>query len=940
MSEAAIDKAYEPAQVEPGWVGRWLAAGAFAPRRQAGDDRPPYVVLLPPPNVTGVLHMGHVLANTLQDVFVRWARMSGRETLWWPGTDHAGIATQKVVEKNLRQEGIDPAALGREAFVARCWQWKEKSHTHIVQQMQRMGWSLDWSREYFTLDEHMSRAVVEVFIRLYRKGLVYKGAYITNWCPSCRTAISDEEVEHIEQQGKIWTLRYPFADGEGFVRVATTRPETILGDVAVAIHPDDPRAKNLVGRILRLPVLGRLIPIIADTYVDPAFGTGMVKITPAHDPNDFHVGKRHDLQAPIVIDPDGKMSAAAGPYAGQDRFQARLGILKQLETEGLLDKAEAYTLNIGRHDRCETIIEPYLSQQWFVKMQPLAVPALAAVEAGRITFYPERWRNVYLHWMRNIQDWCISRQLWWGHRIPIWYCDACNHEHVSHAAPAACTGCGGGALRQDESVLDTWFSSWLCPFSPMGWPEKTPDLARYHPMTLLVTGYEIIFFWVARMIMASLEFMGDVPFTQVLLNGIVRDAKGRKLSKSLGNSPDPLDLIATHGADAVRFSTVMLSPPGQDTFFEAKNVETGQHFANKIWNAARLVLTNAEQRGYVGELELDAGRSAAAVAIATRRERDAAAALTQLASEAVGDEFQAALATLWEDTFARPLPADIAAGLRLEDRWILHRYTDAVAAVERDLESLRANDAATDVYHFFWDEYCAWYLESIKPRMQGDDRATARSAHAVALVLLASASKLLAPLMPFLAEELWSRIPGTTGLVATSRYPRELPGLRDARSLERFALVVGTASAIRTVRSERNVPPGKKAPALVQKDTAAAVGWTAEQGALLQLHAKLAGLEPTSDRAPDAVSVLVGGLQLYLPLGGLVDLGAERERLQRELDKAERDLGALDAKLANSGFVAKAPAALVEGERARRSDLAGRRDRLRDEIAALTGKAS
>jgi len=922
MTQAAIDKAYDPAQVEPAWVRRWLDENAFAPRRRDGDDQPAYVVLLPPPNVTGVLHMGHVLANTLQDVFVRWARMSGREALWWPGTDHAGIATQKVVEKNLRQEGIDPVALGREAFIERCWEWKHKSHAHIVQQMQRLGWSLDWPREYFTLDAHMSSAVVEVFIRLYRRGLVYKGAYITNWCPTCRTAISDEEVEHIEQQGKIWTLRYPFADGDGYVRVATTRPETILGDVAVAIHPDDERAPALVGRTLRLPILGRTIPIVADTYVDPAFGTGMVKITPAHDPNDFHVGKRHGLESPIVIDPDGRMNAAAGPFQGLDRFKARAAVLAQLEADGLIDKVEAHTLAIGRHDRCETIIEPYLSQQWFVRMQPLATPALQAVEDGRITFYPERWRNVYLHWMRTIQDWCISRQLWWGHRIPIWYCDA-GHETAAHAAPAACEHCGKTDLRQEESVLDTWFSSWLCPFSPMGWPEKTPDLARYHPTTMLVTGYEIIFFWVARMIMASLEFMGDVPFTQVLLNGIVRDAKGRKLSKSLGNSPDPLELIAEHGADAVRFATVMLSPPGQDTFFDPKNVETGKHFANKIWNAARLVLTNAEQRGFVGELGLDTPAPGGAAAMP--------------APPAAGD-FAAALAALWHDTFARPLPADLARGLRLEDRWILHRFTDALASVQRDLESLRANDAATDLYHFFWDEYCAWYLESIKPRMQGDERATARSAHAVALVLLASASKLLAPLMPFLAEELWSRIPGTAGLVTTSRFPRELAGLRDERSRDAFALVVEMASAVRTVRSERNVPPGKKALALVQKDTADAVGWTAEQGALLQLHAKLASLDPTGDRPQDAVSLLVRGLQVYLPLGGLVDPGVERERLQRELDKAERDLGALDAKLANPGFVDKAPPALVESERARRSDLAARRDRLRQEIAALLGR--
>jgi valyl-tRNA synthetase len=913
MERARFEAGYEPTQVEPRWVERWLAAGAAAPRAR-GVEAPPFVVLLPPPNVTGVLHMGHVLANTLQDVFVRYHRMLGRETLWWPGTDHAGIATQKVVEKNLRQQGLDPIALGRDAFVARCWEWKQRSHGHIAQQMQRLGWSLDWEREYFTLDPHMSRAVEEVFLRLYRKGLVYKGAYITNWCPTCRTAISDEEVERVEQQGKLWTVRYPRADGEGFVRVATTRPETILGDTAVAIHPDDPRAAALVGLRLRVPALGREIPVIADAMVDPEFGTGMVKITPAHDPNDFLVGKRHGLESPIVIDAGGRMNALAGPFAGLDRFACRTQLVAQLEAEGLLDKVEPHTLALGRHDRCETIIEPYLSQQWFVRMQPLAAPAIRAVEDGRITFYPERWRNVYLHWMRNIQDWCISRQLWWGHRIPIFTCQGCAAEVADHAAPAVCARCGGGAFEQDPDVLDTWFSSWLCPFSPMGWPDATPDLARYHPTTLLVTGYEIVFFWVARMIMASLEFVGDVPFSQVLLNGIVRDAKGRKLSKSLGNSPDPLDLVAAHGADAVRFSTVMLSPPGQDTFFDVKNLETGRHFANKIWNAARLVLTSAEQRGFVEELLSPAGAAPAG---------DTLAAATD------------SLAALWHDCFAAPLFADIRAHLRLEDRWILHRYAEATGRVHGQLQGLRANDAAAELYHFFWDEYCAWYLESIKPRLYGEDRASARAAHAVALVQLAAAAKLLGPFMPFLAEELWSRLPGTAGLVATGSYPAVLPGLRDPEADERFGLVMEAASALRTLRAERDVPPGKKAPALLHSESPGARRWSAEQGALLALHAKLASLEPTTTRPEGAVSVLVRDLQLYVPLGGLVDLEAERTRLDRELGKVERDLEALEAKLANPGFVERAPAQVVESERARRQELLGRRERLRAGLAEL-----
>jgi valyl-tRNA synthetase len=909
-----IEGAYEPAQVEPAWVEKWLQAGVFAPRPAAAGVEPaPFVVLLPPPNVTGVLHMGHVLANTLQDVFVRAARMRGRETLWWPGTDHAGIATQKVVEKNLRKDGIDPVALGREAFVARCWEWKQQSHRHIVAQMQRIGWSLDWSREYFTLDAHMNHAVQEVFIRLFDRQLIYRGDYITNWCPTCRTAISDEEVEHLQTRGTIWKVRYSRVDGRGSVTVATTRPETMLGDVALAIHPDDPRAAELVGVRVRLPVLGREIPILADDFVDPAFGTGIVKITPAHDPNDFHVGKRHGLESPIVIAPDGRMNELAGPFAGTDRFEARRALVAQLRDEGLLESEEPHELALGRHDRCETIIEPYLSRQWFVRMAPLAAPALQAVEDGRITFYPERWRNVYLHWMRNIQDWCISRQLWWGHRIPIYECGACGHLVAAHAAPEACARCQATDLRQDESVLDTWFSSWLCPLSPLGWPDSTADLRRYHPTTLLVTGYEIIFFWVARMIMASLEFAGEVPFRQVLLNGIVRDAKGRKLSKSLGNSPDPLDLIAEHGADAVRFSTVMLSPPGQDTFFDVKNVETGRHFANKIWNAARLVLTSATDRGYVTSLGLDAAASPPAQA-------------------APG------LAGLWAETFARSLPGDIDAALRLEDRWILHRWDVAVEEVLRHLDGLRANDAASTLYHFFWDEYCAWYLESIKSRMYGDDAATARAAHAVALVLLASACKLLAPFMPFLAEELWSRLPGTKGLVTTSRFPSPRPALRDAATADRFDLVIEVASAIRTRRSEMNVPPGRKAPALLHSESPGAARWDAEQGALLALHAKLESLRPSAagERLEAAVAILVRDLQFFLPLGGLVDLDAERARLERELARVEGDLAAVERKLGNPGFVDKAPSSVVEFERGKQVDLAGKRERLQASLRGMS----
>jgi valyl-tRNA synthetase len=923
MGNGTLAKAYDPSQVEAKWYPRWLEAGVFAPvaRPQNGSDNDtPYVILLPPPNVTGVLHMGHILSSTIQDVFIRWHRMCGRETLWWPGSDHAGIATQKVVEKALADEGIDFRSLGRDGFVERCWQWKERSHRHIVQQMQRVGWSLDWPREYFTLDEHMSRAVAEVFVRLYDKGLVYRDEFITNWCPVCRTALSDEEVEHVPLQGKLWTVQYERVDGGGFVEVATTRPETILGDVAVAIHPDDERAPSLVGTRVRLPVVGREIPVIADEYVDPEFGTGMVKITPAHDPNDFEVGRRHGLDMPVVMDVEGRMNEHAGPFAGLDRMEARKKLLQHLDEQGRITRIEKHELSQGRHDRCGTVIEPYLSKQWFVRMQPLAGPAVRVVEEGRVRFYPERWKNVYLHWMNNIQDWCISRQLWWGHRIPIFYCQSCDATIAAHGMPERCSSCEGTSFVQEEDVLDTWFSSWLCPISPMGWPEQTGDLQRYHPSTMLVTGPDIIFFWVARMVMASLEFQGDIPFDTVLLNGILRDAKGRKMSKSLGNSPDPIDLMDKYGADALRFSTVMLSPPGQDTFFDEKNVETGRNFANKIWNATRLVLSSAEERGWVQALGLH-GESAA----------EPPTPVTD----------QADFAALWHDAFGRAPVDGVLEGLRLEDRWILTRFQDAVASVDQAMQALRVNEAAQGLYHFFWDEFCAWYLESIKPRFYGDDRASSATAHAVALVLLAQSCKLLSPFMPFLAEELWSMLPGTTGFVMTAAFPRLREALRDSQAERDFSTVMETAGAIRTLRAEMNVPPGKRAQAFVHSETGRVAFWEGEPGELLRLFAKLERLEPlpASGRPEGSASVVVGDQTLLIPLGDLIDLDAERTRLDRELEKLGKELARVEAKLNNSGFTEKAPEHIVEHERGKRADLVSRQERIQHSLTELSRKS-
>ncbi|MBE0564665.1 MAG: valine--tRNA ligase, partial [Krumholzibacteria bacterium] len=589
---------YAPGGLETKWYEAWERAGLFAP--EADLDGEPFVITLPPPNVTGILHMGHCLGNSIQDTLIRWARMRGRPTLWVPGTDHASIATEQVVTRLLADEGLDKRELGREAFLERAWAWKEHTHGRIVRQIKRLGCSLDWSREAFTMDEARNRAVTEAFVRLKEKGLIHRDVYLVNWCPRDLTAISDDEVEHREVQGHLWHLRYPFADGPGYVTVATTRPETMFGDTAVAVHPSDPERRGLIGRKVRLPLTDRMIPVIGDHHADPEKGTGFVKITPAHDPNDFEVGRRHDLPQVVCMTPSGVMNEQAGRFAGLDRDECRRRVVAALEAEGLLDKVENHVHQVGHHDRCGAVIEPYLSRQWFLKMDELAAPAVRAVESGEITLYPERWVGVYHNWMRNIRDWCISRQLWWGHRIPVWYCGGCAAEIAASAAPGACPHCGSTDLAQDEDVLDTWFSSWLWTFSPLGWPGRTPDLERFHPTTVMVTAADIIFFWVARMIMASYEFLGEKPFGEVLFTGIVRDGQGRKMSKSLGNSPDPIDLIDVYGADALRCSLVMLTPTGADINFEEPTLEVGRNFCNKIFQATKLVLGVWDEAGLAG----------------------------------------------------------------------------------------------------------------------------------------------------------------------------------------------------------------------------------------------------------------------------------------------------------------------------------------------------
>jgi valyl-tRNA synthetase len=864
--------AYQPQAVEERWRSFWRAEKLFVADPSSGN--PPFTIVIPPPNVTGGLHIGHCLNNTTQDVVIRYRRMAGYEALWLPGTDHAGIATQNVVEKKLQAEGKTRHDLGREAFVAEVWRWKEKHHDQIVVQLDALGCSCDWSRERFTLDPGLSRAVRKVFVALYEKGNIYRGDYIVNWCPRCRTALSDEEVEHEDVLGELTTIRYPLADGSGTIPVATTRPETMLGDVAVAVHPEDPRYRALVGRTVRLPLLDRPIPIVADSAVDPEFGTGVVKVTPAHDPNDFALGQRHGLVPLLVMDGDGRMNSHAGPYAGLDRFQARKQVVADLERLGLLGEIRPHTRPVGHCQRCHTIVEPMLSRQWFVKMAPLAAPALAAVNQGRVRIRPERWVGVYRHWMENVRDWCISRQLWWGHRIPAWTCARCGKLVVAEEDPSACPACGGEALTQDEDVLDTWFSSWLWPFSTLGWPAATEDLRRFYPTQFLSTGPDIIFFWVARMIAAGLEFMGEVPFTDVNFHAIVRDGQGRKMSKSLGNSPDPLDLIAEHGADALRFTLMFLTPSGQDLLFDLKRLEVGRFFANKLWNASKLVIGNLPE-GPAGS-------------------------------------------------------ADDA----LEDRWIRSRLAAAQAAVTEAIEGYDFQGAAKAVYEFIWHEYCDWYLELAKLRFYGAHPEARNTARQTAYEVLEASLRLLHPVMPFLTEDLWQRLPH--GGKSITRAPWPAAGRRDSAAEAEFELLSAVVVAVRTVRSEMNVPPGKEAELWVR-----AAGETARTIAggqtMIESLAKVRLLEvsATAERPKAAAAAIAGGAELFLPLAGLIDLGAERRRLGRDLERVERELSTAESRLESAAFRAKAPPAVVERERERLTELKTVEEKLRQSLTTL-----
>jgi valyl-tRNA synthetase len=895
LSVADLPKAYEPGSVEAKWYRFWEEGGYFKPR--PNPARKPFVISMPPPNVTGALHLGHAITATVEDSLIRYHRMRGDETLWVPGEDHAGIATQTVVERLLAREGTDRHKLGREAFIERVWQWVHQYKSRIQDQHRRLGASADWSRERFTLDEGLSKAVREVFVRLYEEGLIYRGERIINWCPRCMSAISDLEVNHVETPGKLTYVRYPLKPIEGetetkYISVATTRPETILGDTGIAVSPKDSRYKDTVGRLAILPLIGREIPIVADEAVDAAFGTGAVKVTPAHDPTDFEIGLRHHLPQIQVIGFDAKMTPEAGVYAGQDRYEARKNVVADLEKQGLIVKIEDYTVPLGHCQRCDTVIEPLISKQWFVKMMPLATPALAAVNYGLIKVVPERFTKTYVDWLENIHDWTISRQLWWGHRIPVWYCDTCGEMTVSREDVTTCSHCGSEAVHQDEDVLDTWFSSWLWPFSTLGWPEKTADLQRYYPTSVMETGYDIIFFWVARMVMSGIHFMGTVPFDTIYLHGLVRDAKGEKMSKSKNNVVDPLEIMDKYGTDALRFTLATSSTPGNDMKLIEERIVGNRNFANKIWNASRFVLmTTAEVGGGVPTLQEVQPRT-------------------------------------------------------LADRWILSRLNGLIQNVTRLIDDFQLGEAGRQINEFFWSDYCDWYVEIAKVQMQGDEEAR-KSTTGILRAVLDQSLRLLHPFMPFVTEEVWQYLYRTSepdtrlwpaSALIIAPWPQADIRERDEQAEQEFALVQEVITRIRDARNQMNVESVRRIPALLVVGDA--INMFEEQTPLIEFLARTEKpqLYRTLDQKPEqAMSLLAGNVEIYLPLAGMLDIGKELERLDKEIALAQQEVGRVQGKLANQNFVTRAKPEVVEKEReklatqeervarlqARRSELAG-----------------
>ncbi|GHV27098.1 valine--tRNA ligase [Synergistales bacterium] len=879
----ALTKSYEPAPIEDKWYAKWIEDGIF--KAEPESDKPPFSIVIPPPNVTGSLHLGHALDNTLQDILCRTKRMQGFNVLWMPGTDHAGIATQNVVERSLRAEGIEREEIGRAEFVKRVWAWKNEYGSRIIGQLKKIGASCDWERERFTMDEGLSRAVRHIFVELYKKDLIYRGKYLINWCPRCRTALSDLEVDHKELDGKFYSVKYPLADGGGHVIVMTTRPETILGDSAIAVHPRDERNSGLVGKKVVVPIAGRVIPIIADNLADPEFGTGAVKITPAHDPNDFLVGQRHNLEQIQVIDDRGYMNENAGKYAGLERFEARAAIVKDLEADGSLLAQEQRVHSVGHCYRCGTVIEPYLSEQWFVRARSLADADVAAVKRGDIKFVPEQWAATYYQWMENIRDWCVSRQLWWGHRIPAWYCGDCGAVMVSEEGPAKCEKCGSSNIRQDEDVLDTWFSSALWPFSTMGWPDSTKELKTFYPTSVLVTGFDIIFFWVARMIMMGIEFMGREPFRDVYIHALVRDEHGQKMSKSKGNVIDPLVIIEKFGADALRLTLSALTTQGRDIFLSESRIETYRFFLNKLWNASRFALMNLSG----AEHDLN-----------------------------VIDD----------------------ANLRDHDRWMLARLSDCSGEMSRLLDGYFFGESARLMYDFVWGELCDWYLELSKPALRGDEGPARKAAARSALYkVFRDTLKLLHPIIPFTTEELWSAFSYDDRIIGRCEWPKpfDVPGGEEAvAAMERLQQIV---RAIRNLRAEVKIPPQQSVPLMSLREKEAKRGDAiGGNGDLIRMLTKLEKIELLASGAPKpskSISSVTSEWELFFPVGELLDVDKEIARLNAELAKLEKEAARINGKLSNENFIGRAPAEVVEKERAALAEAESKIKRIEENIKGL-----
>lgn len=883
MNRNEVPKNYDPKDVEERLYRGWVEKDYF--HTVIDETKEPYTIVMPPPNITGQLHMGHALDNTLQDTLIRFRRMQGYCALWVPGTDHASIATEvKIVEK-MAEEGLTKEDLGREKFLERAWNWKKQYGGKIVEQLKRLGSSCDWKRESFTMDERLSKAVIEVFVRLYEKGLIYRGERIINWCPCCLTSISDAEVEYEEKEGSFWYIRYPIKDSEEYVTVATTRPETMLGDTAVAVHPEDERYRHLVGKTVILPLMNREIPVIADTYVEKDFGTGVVKITPAHDPNDFEVGLRHGLEVIDVMNDNATMNEYAGAYEGLDRYEARSRVVEDLKKLGLLDKVKPHTHNVGACYRCNTVIEPKASRQWFVKMKPLAEPAIDIVKTGKVQFVPERFSKIYYNWMENIQDWCISRQLWWGHRIPAWYCQDCGHMQVSKIEPEKCEKCGSNKLVQDEDVLDTWFSSALWPFSTLGWPERTEDLKYFYPTSVLVTGYDIIFFWVARMIFSGLEHMGEEPFRYVLIHGLVRDAMGRKMSKSLGNGVDPLEIIDNYGTDALRFALTIGTSPGNDMRFSEEKLDSSRNFANKIWNAFRFVMMNFDD-------------------------------------DICFDEVNESAYTL-------------------ADRWILSRINTVTKEVTENLERFELGIGLQKIYEFIWEEFCDWYIELVKPRLFDREAPGRLEALFVLNEVLKTSMKLLHPFMPFITEEIYLHLYTEDESIMISNWPVYRGETNDPDAENKMNTVMEAIRSIRNIRAEMKVPVSRKAKAVfIIEDEEMGTIFRQEQSTFMRL-ASASGLTVSKSKADiphDAVSSVIKGVEIYIPMDELLDYEKEMERLLKEKESLENELARVNSKLGNEGFTAKAPAAVVEAEKEKLEKYSGLYEKVIERIRFIQGK--